>query len=94
MSENNGNKEGKVIAICPICGKKFRDGPDQRHATAKYLMPPQLPRMPIQVSLDKLICTTCGIDVYPLEALEELKKRLRGEGGKIVQAPANIKIVK
>lgn len=101
MSENNGNKEGRIIAMCPICKKKIRDADGERHIITRYVVAVPRPISPVelnqktlydtQISLRKIMCPTCGIEIFLLEDLNKLKERLSGEGGRIVKAPANTK---
>jgi len=82
---DNNKKEAPILAICPICGKRFRD--EGNHITLQLLLPTS-PDKPQQVTYPLFLCTTCGIFFHPFAVLDELKKRLRGEGS----PPANVKV--
>lgn len=83
------NKQGKIIAIYPICKKRFRDGQGEKHILNRYLIPTP-PGAQQLVSFPMITCPTCGVQFFPFAVLEELKKRIRGEGS----PPANAKLVK
>ena len=91
MSDNS--TDGKIIAICPICKKRFRDAEGEKHILTQYLLPTP-PGARQFVSFPMITCPTCGIQFFPFDVLEELKKRLQGEGARIIKAPANVKLVK
>lgn len=85
--------DGKIMAICPICKKRFRDGQEEKHILTQYLIPTP-PGVQQRVSFPMITCPTCGVQFFPFAVLEELKKRLQGEGARIIKAPANVKLVK
>lgn len=74
--------DGKIIAICPICKKRFRDGQGEKHILTQYLMPTP-PGAQLVVSFPMITCPTCGVQFFPFAVLEELKKRIRGAGERI-----------
>lgn len=94
MDNNNDNKkEAPIIAICPICKKRFRDAEGEKCLLSQYLLPTP-PGAEQLMTYPMITCPTCGIQFYPFAVLDELKKRLQGEGSRIIQAPANVKLVK
>ena len=92
-NDNSNKKEAPIIAICPICKKRFRDAEGEKLILTQYMIPTP-PGMQQLVSMPVITCTTCGIQFFPFAVLEELKKKLQGEGSRIIQAPANVKLVK
>ncbi len=89
MSDNK-NKT-KILAICPICKKRFRN--EGRHIVIQFLLPTP-PEDQQKMTYPLFLCTTCGVYFHPFTVLDELKKRLQGEGLQTTQAPANVKQVK
>jgi rubredoxin len=79
MDENiEPEKKGKVIAECPVCKKKLRRDAEEMIIMTQYLvaMPPGNPPMP---SMPKMTCLNCGIEFFPPQILQELKKKAQGE---------------
>lgn len=91
--DNNNGKEGKIIAICPTCKKRFRDQEGEKYIRLQFLVPTN-PKEPQKMTLPLYLCTTCGIYFHPFTVLDELKKILQGEGSRIIKAPANVELVK
>ena len=94
MNNDNGNKkEAPIIAICPICKKRFRDEDGTNHIITHFMIATPAEQKQL-ITFPLILCTTCGIYLHPFKILDELKKRLQGEGSQITQAPANVKLVK
>jgi hypothetical protein len=94
MNNDNGNKkEAPIIAICPICKKRFRDEDGTNHIITRLMIATPAGQEQL-MTFPLILCPTCGIYFHPFEVLDALKKRLQGEGSRIIQAPANVKLVK
>ena len=82
--ENGNNKPGKVIAECPCCHKKFRDGQEEKLVVTQYLLPPTPGTTAPQIGLPKIACTACGIEFFPPKILAEIAARAKGETSRII----------
>lgn len=77
-------KPKAVVAICPACGKKFRDDPEQRIILTQSAVYAKGPALPPEPSLPKILCIACGVEFFPPAVLDEIKRRISGETGRIV----------
>lgn len=62
---------GKVIAVCPVCQKKYRVE-DHIIATQYIVFESDDKTSP---SFHKICCLECGIEFFPKEVLTMMKKR-------------------
>lgn len=82
---DDNTKQAPILAICPICKKRIRD--EGNHIVVQFLLPTP-PEDQQKMTFPMFLCTTCGIFFHSFAVLDELKKRLRGEGS----PPANVKV--
>ena len=91
MAEGN---EPRIIATCPVCKHEFIADGKSKLLVTSYMIPhgQQGRQFSMRTSLPKICCTECGIEFFAGEALEQLRKKAKGEVSNIVIPQTRVKL--
>lgn len=87
-------EELKVIATCPVCKHDFIADGKSRLLVTQYMVAQgqQGRQIAMAMSLPKIACTECGVEFFHPAALEELRKKAKGEVSNIIMAQPRVKL--
>ncbi len=76
----------KVLETCPVCKKEFTVDSGEKMLVTQYMVAMGQHGNQIQMapSLPKVACTNCGVEFFGTKALEELRKKAKGERSNII----------
>lgn len=91
MAEGN---EPKVIATCPVCKHDFIADGKSKLLVTSYMVPQgqRGQQIAMGMSLPKVACTECGVEFFAGEALEELRKKAKGEVSNVIVMPPGTRV--
>ena len=91
MEEGN---EPRIIATCPVCKHNFIADGKTKLIVTSYMIPAgqTMGQINMAVGLPKIACTECGVEFFAGEALEELRKKAKGEVSNIIMAQPRVKL--
>jgi len=91
MAEGN---EPRIIATCPVCKHDFIADGKSKLLVTSYMIPQgqQGRQISMTASLPKIACTECGVEFFAGEALEQLRKKAKGETSNIIMAQPRVKL--